>query len=165
MAQLWMLEDLEPWRDTPMPGDTCEPTTYWASPEMLDLPAEVCCEIDARIATVTIDGRTEHIAHLGNGFTTLIGDDVGAVGKTRLRGCLVWDRYLWTRYRTQPTGRVRVKERPGHLVQHEALLTTIHPGLFNVVFDGPTVYCETSWVPTDFGVRWNTLVVELETWK
>ncbi|MCW2298457.1 hypothetical protein [Rhodococcus erythropolis] len=71
MAQLWMLEDLEPWRDTPMPGDTCEPTTYWASPEMLDLPAEVCCEIDARIATVTLDGRTEHIAHLGHGFTTL----------------------------------------------------------------------------------------------
>lgn len=77
----------------------------------------------------------------------------------------MWDRYLWTRYRTQPTGRVRVKERPGHLVQHETLLTTIDPGLFNVVFDGPTVYCETSWVPNDFGVRWNTLVVELETWK
>lgn len=164
MAQLWMLEDLEPWRDTPMPGDTCEPTTYWASPEMLDLPAEVCCEIDARIATVTIDGRTEHIAHLGHGFTTLIGDDVGSVGEVRLRGCLVWDRYLWTQYRTQPTGRVRVKARPGHLVRHETLLTTIHSSLFNVVFDGPTVYCETGQVPTNFGVRWNTLVVELETW-
>ncbi|MCW2298456.1 hypothetical protein [Rhodococcus erythropolis] len=43
-------------------------------------------------------------------------------------------------------------------------MTTIHSGLFNVVFDGPTVYCETGRVPTNFGVRWNTLVVELESW-
>lgn len=62
-----MLEDLEPWPDLPGPGEVCAPTTYWASPDDMDLPVEVCAEIDARIEAVTVDGRAERIAHLGHG--------------------------------------------------------------------------------------------------
>ncbi|MBB3037004.1 hypothetical protein [Hoyosella altamirensis] len=93
---LWMIEDLEPFPDAPQVGEVCEPSTYWATPEMRSVPRELTCEVAAQVEEVTIHGRTERVAHLGNGFTTMIPDGIDAVGETTLRGFLVWDRYLWS---------------------------------------------------------------------
>ena len=116
MSTLWMLEDMEPWPDEPGVGAVCAPTTFWASPDRMDLPDEVCSEVPARVEVVTTDGRTEWVAHLGNGFTTMMAGG-GLVGDVVLYGCLVWDRYLWLNFRAKPKGSVRVLERPGRPVR------------------------------------------------
>lgn len=82
-------------------------------------------------------------------------------GDTTLRGCLIWDRYLWLDFRTHPEGSLRVTDRPGHLVQHENLTATKHSGVFGVSHDGPTRFAATSMVPSGFGVLWNVLTVEI----
>lgn len=159
MSQLWMLEHMEPFADEPGIGEVCAPTTYWASPDRMDLPAEVCSEVPARVEAVSTDGRTEWVAHLGNGFTTMMGDG-SQVGDVVLHGCLVWDRYLWLDYRTKPQGSVRVLDRPGFLARHEEHTPTPHPGMFAVTPYGPTEYREHGSLPTSFGVQWNVLLVE-----
>jgi hypothetical protein len=158
---MWMLEYLEPWPDAPRPGDVCEPTTFWASHEDMDLPAEVCTVTEAFVETVTSDGTSERIAHLGRGFTTVLSGNADITGHLTLRGCLVWDRYLWTDYHTRPKGRLRVLDRAGHLVQHENLKTTKHAGVLAVSSDGPLKFLPGNQVEPGFGVRWNALSVEL----
>lgn len=111
MTMLWMIEDLEGWPDDPSAGQVCEPTTYWATPATMDLPAELVCEVAARVEEVTVDDRRERVAHLGAGFTTIVPDGVVAAGETTLTGCLVWDRYMWMEVRTVPSGHLRVAER------------------------------------------------------
>ncbi|KQU54058.1 hypothetical protein ASG84_23825 [Rhodococcus sp. Leaf278] len=159
MSQLWMLEDMEPWPDEPGVGAVCSPTTYWASPDRMDLPAEVCSDVPARVEAVTVDGRTEWIAHLGDGFTTMMADG-GLVGDVILHGCLVWDRYLWLDFRSKPRGSLRVVDRTGVLVQRRQLIPTRHPGAFSVTYSGVLEYHQRDSVPAGFGVRWKASVVE-----
>ncbi|OZD06972.1 hypothetical protein CH275_07130 [Rhodococcus sp. 06-235-1A] len=159
MSQLWMLEDMEPWPDEPAVGAVFTPTTYWASREQMELPAEVCTEVAARVDAVTADGRTEWVAHLGNGFSTMMGDG-RLVGDVILHGCLVWDRYLWLDFRSKPRGSLRVLDRAGVLVQQEAWIATRHPGVFSVVPSGPLEYHQRDSVPAGFGIRWKASVVE-----
>ncbi|OZC79719.1 hypothetical protein CH251_00010 [Rhodococcus sp. 06-462-5] len=159
MPHLWMLEDMEPWPDEPVVGAVFSPTTYWASPEQMELPPEVCAEVPARVEAVDIDGRTEWIAHLGNGFTAMMSDG-SMVGDVMLHGCLVWDRYLWLDFRTRPRGSVRVLDRPGFLAQHEERTATPHPGMFSVTPYGRMEYRENGSLPTSFGVQRNVLLVE-----
>ncbi|MBY4126770.1 hypothetical protein HQO83_00020 [Rhodococcus fascians] len=159
MSTLWMLEDMEPWPDEPGVGAVCAPTTFWASPDRMDLPDEVCSEVPARVEAVTTDGRTEWVAHLGNGFTTMMGDG-GLVGDVVLNGCLVWDRYLWLHFRAKPQGSVRVLERAGLLVQRRELIATRHPGAFSVTYSGALEFQREVVVPDEFGIRWRASVVE-----
>ncbi|MDI9893482.1 hypothetical protein QM797_01985 [Rhodococcus sp. IEGM 1381] len=150
---------MEPWPDEPAVGAVCTPTTLWASPDSMDLPAEVCSDVPARVEAVTVDGRTEWVAHLGNGFTTMMGDG-SVVGDVILHGCLVWDRYLWLDFKTRPQGSVRVLDRAGFLAQHEELSPTRHPGMFSVTPYGRMEYREHGSLPMNFGVQWNVLLVE-----
>ena len=154
-----MLEDMEPWPDEPAVGAVFTPTTYWASPDRMDLPAEVCTDVPARVEAVDIDGRTEWIAHLGDGFTTMMSDG-SIVGDVMLHGCLVWDRYLWLDFRTRPRGSACVLDRPGFLAQHEERSPTPHPGMFSVTPYGRMEYLEHGALPMSFGVQWNVLLVE-----
>ena len=140
-------------------GHGVSPTTYWACSEQMDLPAEVCTEVPARVEAVDIDGRTEWVAHLGNGFTTMMGDG-SMVGDVMLHGCLVWDRYLWLDFKTRPQGTARVLERPGVLAQHEERTPTPHPGMFSVTPYGRMEYREHGSLPVSFGMQWNVLQVE-----
>ncbi|AZG47212.1 hypothetical protein [Gordonia insulae] len=155
-----MLEDLEPWPDHPESGETCAPTTFWASPDTMELPATVCTTLTVRVEARRIGGRIERIAHLGDGFTTVVGAGDGETGEVTLTGCLVWDRYLWIDYRTIPEGSVRITRR-GHLVQREVLTPTRHEGWFSVDYSGPVEYRPAGQVERGFGIRWNALTVEL----
>lgn len=159
MPQLWMLEDMEPWPDEPAVGAVFSPTTYWASPEQMELPPQVCAEVPARVEAVHIDGRTERIAHLGDGFTTMMGDE-DPIGDVLLHGCLVWDRYLWLDHKTRPRGNLRVVDRAGFLAQREAWIATRHPGVFSVAPYGALEYYQRGSLPEGFGVRWDASVVE-----
>ncbi len=142
---------------------TFEPTTFWAFPDVMELPPEVCTEIPARIEEVSVGGRTERIAHLGHGFTTIVVvDHDDLVGDVTLRGCLVWDRYLWMEYRTRLQGRLRLVERRGHLAVREDLAPTAHAGMFSVTPSGPVTYFRSGEIPEHFGVRWNASVVQFE---
>ncbi|RPA06146.1 hypothetical protein [Gordonia sp. OPL2] len=160
MSDLWMLEDLEPWPDEPKSGAICAPTTFWASPDTMELPPEVCTTLKVQVEAQQVGGRTERIAHLGGGFSTVIGTGDGDIGEMTLTGCLVWDRYLWIDYRTQPEGDVRVRRR-GHLVQRETLTPTKHDGWFSVSYTGPVEYQAVGEVERAYGIRWNALTVEL----
>ncbi|AEF40766.1 hypothetical protein AS9A_2319 [Hoyosella subflava DQS3-9A1] len=131
-----MIEDLEPFPDAPQVGEVSEPSTYWATPEMLEVPHELICEVSAQVEEVTIHGRTERVAHLGNGFTTMIPEGIDAMGETTLRGFLVWDRYLWIDYHTKPAGRVLVIERAS-LCRRANRTSTKHFGWYNVNHVGP----------------------------
>ncbi|NIL92415.1 hypothetical protein RhoFasSB10_04775 [Rhodococcus fascians] len=159
MFQLWMLENMEPWPDEPAVGAVFTPTTYWASPDQMDLPAQMCAEVPARVGTVTVDGLTEWVAHLGNGFTTMMGDG-GLVGDVTLRGCLVWDRYLWLDFRTRPRGTLRIHDRAGLLVQRRELIPTRHPGAFSVTYSGALEFHERDSIPAGFGGQWRASIVE-----
>ncbi|CCQ14314.1 putative uncharacterized protein [Rhodococcus sp. AW25M09] len=160
MSQLWMLEDMEPWPDEPAVGAVFTPTTSWASPDTMDLPAEVCSDVPARVEAVTTGGRTEWVAHLGDGFTTMMSDG-SVVGDVMLHGCLMWDRYLWMDFRTRPQGSLRVLDRPGVLAQHQVLTPTRHPGAFSVTYDGAMDYYQWGSMPGEFGIQWKASVVEI----
>lgn len=130
MTTLWMIEDLEPFPDMPQAGDVCEPTTYWTTPERLNLPSEVGCTVSARIEEVAVDGRTERIAYLGCGVSTLLPEYIEGDGDVTLAGCLVWDRYLWMDCRTIPAGKMLVNSRQ-YLTQRVAGRTpTQHAGWY-----------------------------------
>ncbi|WP_241011279.1 hypothetical protein [Rhodococcus sp. PSBB049] len=108
---LWMIEDLEPWLDEPEVGQVCEPATQWITPDTMDLPAELVRTIAARVEELETDAGVERRAHLGHGFSTMLPSGLDVTGDTTVTGCLFWDRYLWTSYRTQPAGRVLVTDR------------------------------------------------------
>lgn len=62
-------------------------------PTGFELPPEVASEIDASIVAVDTDRGVERIAHLGNGFTTLVGtEDAGftAPDATRVEARSIW---------------------------------------------------------------------------
>ncbi|WP_241665953.1 hypothetical protein [Prescottella subtropica] len=86
-----------------------------------------------------------------DGFTVLVPDDVGAVGATTLTGCLMWDRYLWSNYYTQPTGRVQLIERVP-LIQHVVHTPTDYPNWYNVTYDGPRTLYRGCAIPDDHHV-------------
>lgn len=163
MTTLWMLEDLEWWSNAPGPGDICTPTTYWATPSAMELPPEVVTETPAVIERVFINGFTERIAHIGHGFTTMLGSGDGPTGDTTLTGCLVWDHYLWAEYRTTPTGRLRIVEQRGGVVQRVTRHETIHPGVFSIHPDGPVKYQLGDKAEDDHEFCWRASVVELVT--
>jgi hypothetical protein len=151
MTTLWMIEDLEFWSDEPAPGQTCEPTTYWAGPGMTECVAELVHEVHARVEEITVDGRVEQLAHLGHGFTTMLPDHLDTVGDATLTGHLVWDRYLWTVYRTQPAGRALVTER--HPVIQRAVGTpTEHAGWYSVEYQGPRTVHRHGPVPDGYSI-------------
>ncbi|WP_305091643.1 hypothetical protein [Prescottella sp. R16] len=127
-----MIEDLEPFPDQPEVGDVFEPTTYWTD----TAPDELVTEVAARIEKVTADDRIERLADLGDGFTTIVPSYIDAAGETVLSGCLMWDRYLWIDYHTQPTGRVQLIERVP-LFQHVVRTPTQYPNWYSVTYDGP----------------------------
>lgn len=156
-----MLQDMEPWPDEPAVGAVFSPTTYWASPEQMELPAEVCSDVFARVEAVTTDGRTEWVAHLGNGFTTMMSDG-SVVGDVMLHGCLVWDRYLWLDFRTRPQGSLRLLDRSGVLAQRENWVATQHPGVFSVTPYGAMEYHRSGSMPEGFGIRRKASVVEID---
>ncbi|MCZ4517111.1 hypothetical protein O4220_01190 [Rhodococcus ruber] len=162
MSQLWMLEDMEPWPDEPAVGAVFTPTTYWASPEQMELPAKVCTEVPARVEAVDIDGRTEWVAHVDDGFTTMMGDGA-VVGDVTLHGCLMWDRYLWLDFRSKPRGSLRVLDRAGLLAQRRQLIPTRHLGAFSVTYSGALEYHQRGSIPEGFGVRWKASIVETVT--
>ena len=160
MTALFMLDDMEPWPDDPAPGVLCTPTTYWASPPEFGLPSEVTSEIDASIVAVDTDQGVERIAHLGSGFTTLVGTGNAPTGVTVLTGCLVWDRYLWMDYRTPPTGRIRVLDLAGYVVQQVRRLAKAHPGWTVPEPQGPLEF-RRIYTGTDVVVRWRVWRAEL----
>ncbi|MGZ8179539.1 hypothetical protein ACXVUM_16545 [Williamsia sp. SKLECPSW1] len=164
MSKLWLLEDLEPFPDRPDPGEVFAPTTYWvdATADIIDrqpVPAAVCSHIPATIRPVEVGSdQLEWVADLGGGFTTLLhGDHIA--GDTVLCGCLMWDRYLWVDFRTQPTGHLRLLDRAGHVTQHRHLSPTTHLGWFDVHYDGPPTYASTGDVPSEYEIRLNALEV------
>ncbi|MFY2789369.1 hypothetical protein [Rhodococcus sp. MALMAid1271] len=159
MTQLWMLEDREAWPDEPAVGSVFTPTTCWASPDTMDLPAEVCSDVPARVEAVTVAGRTERVAHLGNGFTTMLHDG-DLVGDVMLHGCLVWDRYLWMDFHTRTSGHLRMLDRSGVLAQRMERSPTRHPGSFAVTYHGALKYCQWGSMPEEFGIRWEASLVE-----
>lgn len=159
MPTLWMLEDTEPWPDEPAVGEVCRPTTFWASPERMDLPAEVCTDVPARIEGVTVDGRTERVAHLGDGLTTVVNDDE-PLGDVMLHGALLWDRYLWSVSRMATQGSVRVLDRPGFLGQYEEREATRYAEVFSVTPLGQMKYYERGFLSESYGIQWKVLLVE-----
>lgn len=117
---------------------------------------------EAYVGTVTVAGHAERIAHLGKGFTTVLSGNAGATGHVTLRGCLIWDRYLWTEYQAQPKRFLRLMERVGHLVQHEAFNATKHAGVFAVSSESPMKLLRRNHVRArGFVIHWNVLTVEL----
>lgn len=161
MTMLWMIEDLEPWQDEPAVGDVCEPTTYWATAGAMDLPDDLMREVSARVETVTIDGRLEQIAHLGDGFTTMLPHHLPVTGEVTLKGCLVWDRYLWTDYLTQPTGRALVTDRVP-LIQRAVRTPTEYPGWYGVTYEGQKKLHRGSTVPEKCDIVAYALSVTLQ---
>ncbi|WP_235900394.1 hypothetical protein [Lolliginicoccus suaedae] len=157
---MWMIEDLEPFPDAPCVGEVCEPSTYWATPGILEVPDEMICEITAFVEEVTVRGQTERVAHLGEGFTTMVPESLNAIGETTLAGCLVWDRYLWLDYRTQPTGRVRVAERAS-LCRRAVRAPTGPPGWHSVRHVGPARRLRGARVSDDYEVVSHALLVSL----
>lgn len=132
---LWMIEDLEPFPDAPAVGELCSPATFWAGPGELGLPADMMYEVEARVDEVVTETGIERVAHLQNGFATLLPDHIEGRGAVVLKGALVWDRYLWLNYRTRPSGQVRVLAR--HPVTQRVTRTpTRHAGWFSVTYDG-----------------------------
>ncbi|WP_230596511.1 MULTISPECIES: hypothetical protein [Nocardiaceae] len=150
---------MEPRPDEPAVGTVFTPTTLCASSDRMDLPVEVCSEVPARIEAVTTDGRTEWVAHLGDGFTTMMGDG-SMVGDVMLHGCLVWDRYLWLDFRTSPQGSLRILDRPGVIAQREDWIATQHSGVFSVIPSGAMEYYQSGSMSIGFGVRRKASVVE-----
>lgn len=161
MTALWMIEDLEWWPDTPEVGQMCEPTTYWATPEMMDMPEVLMCTIAARVEESEFDGRVEAIAHLGQGFTTMLPRDLALTGAVTLTGWLVWDRYLWTDYRTKPTGRVLVTERIP-VIQRVVAPATERSGWYTVAYEGPKTLHRSSTIPNDHRIVAYALSVTLQ---
>ncbi|WP_278312454.1 hypothetical protein [Lolliginicoccus levis] len=157
---LWMIEDLEPFPDAPRVGEVCEPSTYWASPGMVEVPDEMICEVTASVEEVTVHGRRERVAHLGEGFTTEIPDGIEALGETTLTGCLVWDRYLWLDYRTQPAGRVLVTERAS-LYRRAVRVPTGDLGWYSVHHVGPARRLRGERLPESHDVVAHALLVAL----
>lgn len=139
----------------------CEPTTYWAVPGTTELPAELMSTVPARIERVESGDHTERIADLGHGFTTMVPRDLVVTDSdANLTGCLVWDRYLWLDYRTQPTGQALVTERVP-VIQRAEATATAYPGLHSVVYVGPKTLCRGGIVPDDFHVVAYALSVTL----
>lgn len=118
---------------------------------MLGLPRDMACDIDAIIDEVTTDGRTECVARLGSGFTTMVPDHIEGIGETTLTGCLVWDRYLWSDFRTEPSGQLLVTERAS-LLRRAVHTSTTYPGVYSVDYEGPIILHHGSTVPEGFGV-------------
>ncbi|MGV9480955.1 hypothetical protein [Gordonia aichiensis] len=161
MDELWMLEDLEYFPDVPEGSGVCTPTTLWVTSDMMDLPDEVCSTVTATIELVDVVGGTERVAHLGNGFTTMIGSQDLVAGETLLTGCLLWDHYLWISFRTQPAGQVRMTRR-GSLIQRSIRHATRHPGVFGVSYEGPLEYRDASdGVDIGYEIRWRASTVAL----
>ncbi|MFM1723079.1 hypothetical protein ABEU20_001640 [Rhodococcus sp. PAM 2766] len=117
----------------------------------MELPAEMVSDVNAIVDEVTIDGRTERIAHLGRGFTTMVPDYIDVTGQTPLTGCLVWDRNLWLNFRTEPSGQVLVTERAS-LLRRAARTPTTYPGVYSVDHQGPSILHRGGTVPAGFGV-------------
>ena len=160
MTTLWMIEDLEPWPDEPKVGQVCEPTTYWVTPEMMDLPAELVCTIPARVEAIETGDRVERMAHLHDVFTTMLPAGLDATSDTMLTGCLMWDRYLWTDFRTQPAGRVLVTERVP-LIQRSTRSTVEQPGWYTSSYEGPRIMHRASTIPEGHDVVAYALSVRL----
>ena len=165
MSQLWLLEDLEPFPDSPEPGDVFAPTTYWVDAatgiiEHQPVPVSVCSYVPATVRRSDGSGdQIEWVAELGGGFTTLLRGD-HTPGRTLLHGCLMWDRYLWLDYRTSPSGHLRLLDRAGHLTQRRHLTPTLHPGWFDVRYVGPPHHAPTGDIPDEHHSRFNTLKVD-----
>ncbi|MGB3770464.1 MAG: hypothetical protein WBA00_04920 [Rhodococcus sp. (in: high G+C Gram-positive bacteria)] len=163
MTTIWMIEDLEPFADMPRPGELCRPTTYWATTEYRDIPAEMVYEVAARIEEVPVDGRVERRAHLGSGVTTMVPDGTHLSGNGTLRGCLVWDRYLWLDYRTVPVGELLVNERR-YLTRRRAGPLPEKDGWYAVDYEGPMYLCsDLAEQPRDRDVVSYALSVSLTT--
>ena len=167
MTHLWLLEDLEPFPDQPKPGDLFTPTTFWVDTHnaILDnqpLPAAVCSHVPAVIRQVTSNGPAEWVADLGDGFTTMLPGDHTA-GEAILHGCLMWDRYLWLTYHTQPTGQLRLINRAGHIIQHRHHTPTPQTGWFAIHYSGPPHYAPAGDIPAEHDIRFNTLTVDTKT--
>lgn len=160
MTTLWMIEDLEPFPDTPAVGELCEPTTYWSTPDAMELPADVVRDVEATVDEVTIDGRTERVARFESGFTTMIPDYIDVIGEATLAGCLVWDRYLWTNYHTKPVGQVLVTERVS-MLRRTARTPSKHPGWYTVEHVGPVTLHRGDTVPEGFDIVSYALSVTL----
>ncbi len=156
-----MIEDLEPWPDAPEVGQVCEPTTYWAASGRMELPTELMCTIPARIERIVSGDHPERTADLGHGFTTMLPRDLAVADSAQnLTGCLVWDRYLWLDYRTEPTGRVLVTERVP-VIQRAETAPTAYPDQHSVVYVGPKTLCRGGIVPENFHVVAHALSVTL----
>ncbi|ETT25789.1 hypothetical protein QM787_22190 [Rhodococcus ruber] len=160
MTTLWMIEDLEFWPDEPAPGQVCEPTTYWAGPGMPECVPELVHEVSARVEQITVAGRVEQLAHLGHGFTTMLRDHLDTVGDVTLTGHLVWDRYLWTDYRTRPTGRALVTARRP-VIQRAVGTPTEYAGWYSVEYQGPRTVHRDGPVPDGYSIVAYALSVTL----
>jgi len=111
----------------------------------------MACDVDAIVDEVTIDGRTERVARLGSGFTTMISDYIDVIGETTLNGCLVWDRYLWSDFRTVPSGQLLVTGRAS-LLRRAVLTSTTYPAVYSVDYEGPITLHHGSTVPEGSGI-------------
>jgi hypothetical protein len=161
MTTLFMLDDVERWPDDPTPGVLCSPTTYWLDDAKMGLPREVVSEVVASIIPVQVDGGVERVAHIGDEFTTLLGTGEAPVGEAVLTGCLVWDRYLWTTYRTPPSGQVRVLNFAGCVVQRVTRHPTAHPGWFTPEPYGPLDYRPAGHLDPGTMVKWRVWRVRI----
>ncbi|WP_138996037.1 hypothetical protein [Rhodococcus zopfii] len=148
---LWMIEDLEPWPDEPDVGQVCEPATQWITPDMMDLPTELVRTISARVEEIETDAGVERRAHLGHGFSTMLPPGLDIAGDTTLTGCLLWDRYLWTSYRTQPAGRALVTDRRP-VIQRAVGTPTEYAGLYRVEYQGPRIVHRDGPIPDGYSV-------------
>ncbi|WCB39464.1 hypothetical protein [Gordonia polyisoprenivorans] len=161
------MEDLEPFPDRPEPGDVFTPGTFWINTTDSivgneRLPHAICAHVTARVTASSAagEGRSEWVADLGGGCTTMLRGD-HAPGDNTLHGCLMWDRYLWTDYRTEPTGRLLLVSRAGFITQRCAHIPTQRSGWFVSDHNGPLLYIPTDDdIPDSHDVRFNVLLVE-----
>jgi hypothetical protein len=164
MTDLWLLEDLEPFPDTPAVGDDFAPTTFWldADSEIYEspIPSAICTSVTARVEARQHGDRTEWVAHLGGGFHTALPGE-RKPGVVELHGCLFWDRYLWLDYRTEPAGSVRLVSRSDCLVQRRRPVATPHPGWFTPHYSGPLLLVNGSAIPDDHDIRLRALRIRL----
>ncbi|MBY6540364.1 hypothetical protein HQ325_16945 [Rhodococcus sp. BP-349] len=161
MTTVFMLDDEEWWPDDPEPGALCSPTTYWADASEIGLPREVVSEVAASIVTVRVERGIERVAHLGDGFTTMLSAGDTPVGEAVLTGALVWDRYLWTDFRTPTTGRVRVLNFVGYVVQQVTRHPTVHSGWRVPEPHGPLEYLPAGTIESGVSVKWRVWQVEV----
>ncbi|MFE2123535.1 hypothetical protein ACFW9U_23110 [Rhodococcus aetherivorans] len=158
---LWMIEDLEPWPNEPEVGQVCDPAIQWITPHMMDLPGELVRTSAARVEELETGNGVERRAHLGHGFSTMLPSGLDVTGDTTLTGCLLWDRYLWTSYRTQPAGRAPVTGR--RPVIQRAVGTPIeYAGWYSVGYQGPRTVHRDGPIPDGYSVVAYALAVTLQ---